>query len=87
MNTSNSHWECAEANGKEREIKCYDSYKGNGEIRANFLIRCLKDEWNDKKKTKRNYWNYWKQIEYTSDIPFQPNGEFFARTHAQAQLF
>ena len=86
MNTLNSHWTCAVANIKEKEIKNYDSCKVNGEIHVNSLIIYLKDEWNDKKENKRNDWNGSKKIGHTSDVPFQPNSEFFARTCSQSQL-
>ena len=83
-NIFNSNWTCAIANIKEREIKYCDIYKGNVEIRTNYLIRYLKAEQNDKKKIKRTYWNDWKKIGDTSDIQLQPNGEFFTHTRAQA---
>ena len=48
MNTSKTHWTCVAVYFKLKEIRYYDSLRGNGNVCTNSLLNYLKDEWREK---------------------------------------
>ena len=80
VNIDNMHWAASVIFMQEKCIRFYDSMGGKGAKYLEGLLRYLKDEWIDKKKTNRGDWDEWQLID-TKDIPLQQNGEFALCAH------
>jgi hypothetical protein len=85
INVERQHWVLAVADISNQKIQMYDSgqrynYKSigkNGFVCLEIILRYLKDEHLDKKKTPLPNANCWRLIPYCqSDIPQQSNGKF-----------